>query len=98
MYKQETHIYLFELRETVVKEDAIGIYYERDKENHKWVEDMEWMRRYYDGQYDVIEIDYDEEHERIMNPRAIKGFWSKWQEDILADKSNPLFMEDTDEN
>jgi hypothetical protein len=67
--------YLFELGFSVVKEEN-GFWYQRDRDAHKWTENPEWCRRYYDAQYDVIEIEYDEENEKIVSRRRIQGFWS----------------------
>lgn len=55
--------YLFSLGITVVKYDSF-VWYRRDKKKHKWIADRNWMRRFYDVQYDVIEIVYDEENEK----------------------------------
>lgn len=60
----ETKYYLFELGQVVVKKEN-NIWYVRNKINHKWIVDGSWMARYFDAQYDVIEIDYDEEKEII---------------------------------
>lgn len=81
--KTKIQYYLFELGNTVVKMEN-DLFYERDQKNHEWIQDGEWMRRFYDGGYGVIEIDYDEETEQISNMRAIKGSWSSWQDEMLA--------------
>ena len=67
--------YLFELGFSIVKEEGAS-WYRRDRSAHKWIADQSWDRRYYDAGYDVIEIDYDEENERIVSRRRIEGFWS----------------------
>lgn len=54
-----------------------GLWYRRDKEHHRWIKEQEWMRRYYDAQYDVIEIEYDEEKEEVIKRSRIEGFWSQ---------------------
>lgn len=76
----EVHYYLFELGNTVVKEQNY-IWYVRDRVNHYWEKDNSWDRRFFDVQYDVIEIDYDEASETIKNRRMIPGDWSKWAEE-----------------
>ena len=79
----DIHYCLFELGPSVVKSERY-IFYDRDQKNHQWIKDGEWMRRFEDGAYDVLEIDYDEEHEQISNPRLIKGHsMGKWHKKIL---------------
>lgn len=73
--KNPVKYYLFELGYTVVKYDGRS-WFARDPELHLWKPDGEWRRRYDDSMYDVIEIDYDEENERILARRKIPGFWS----------------------
>lgn len=68
--------YLFRLGFSIVKKDDHGRWYKRDRENHVWVEDNEWMRRFIDAQYDVIEVEYDEAAERIVYRARIEGYWS----------------------
>ena len=70
-----TQYYLFELGFSVVKREGYT-WYMRDREAHTWTRDPDWERRYYDAQYDVIEIEYDEENERIGSRRRIDGFLS----------------------
>lgn len=53
--------------------NAVILYYEhcwyrRDRINHKWIENIDWERRFYDAGYDVMEIEYDEKNERIITP------------------------------
>lgn len=67
--------YLFSLGNTVVKYDN-SVWYRRDKKRHKWIVDGSWMGRFYDVQYDVIKIEYDEENEKILSRNRINGFWS----------------------
>ena len=74
--------YLFELGYSVVKQEGV-CWYRRDRKNHEWVKDMEWLRRYYDAQYDVIEIDYSEAEECITGRKPIPGFWSIDQDKLL---------------
>ena len=76
--------YLFALGKTVVKVDGPQ-WMKRDRIRHVWVADFAWERRYYDASYDVIEIDYDEETERISNRREIKGFYFREIEKLLQD-------------
>lgn len=57
------------------------MWYTRDQKNHTWEYDNSWDRRFEDAQYDVIEIDYDEETETISNRRMIHGYWSEWEEE-----------------
>ena len=73
--EKEMKYYLFALGYTVVKSEGRH-WYERDPDLHIWKEDNDWMRRFIDAQYDVIEIDYDEDHERILARRKIPGCWS----------------------
>lgn len=67
--------YLFALGNAVVLLQD-GLWYRRDKEHHQWIKEQEWMRRYYDAQYDVIEIEYNEENEEVTKRNKIEGFWS----------------------
>lgn len=60
---------------TVVKESN-GLWYRRDKTNHCWINDHEWMRRYFDAEYDVIKIKYDEFSEEITEREIIPEFYS----------------------
>lgn len=88
----ETHYYLFELGHSVVKK--VGeTYYDRDSKNHKWNRDMKWMSRYYDVQYDVVEIDYDEERECIAGVRSVYeyGYPYDWLKEALGDKMYEIF-------
>lgn len=80
--EKEMKYYLFELGYTVVKSDGRH-WYERDPDLHIWKEDSDWMRRFIDAQYDVIEIDYDEDHERILARRQIPGCWSSTLDKLL---------------
>lgn len=80
---EEPKCYLFELAHSVVKEED-GLWYVRDREGHKWTRDQEWMRRYDDAQYDVIEITYDERNEKIVDRRRIPGFWSISEDELLS--------------
>jgi len=73
--ENDVNYYLFELGKTVVK-CCGGLWYERDPEKHQWELNMEWDRRFFDGAYNVIEIDYDEDQEMISNRRRVPGFWS----------------------
>lgn len=67
---------------TVVKREGNN-WYSRDKTNHIWKLDFEWERRFYDAQYDVIEITYDEENEIIKERKRIDGFFSTTDEELL---------------
>lgn len=78
--------YLFSLGNTVVKY-ARSVWYRRDKKKHKWIADESWERRFYDVQYDVIEIGYDEENEKILSRNRINGFWSS-DDGKLLDSEN----------
>lgn len=78
----EKKYYLFALGNTVVLNDDYMWYY-RDKVNHKWISDSSWLIRFDDAQYDVIEIDYDEENEKILNRRRINSFWSSDEDKLL---------------
>lgn len=84
----EKKYYLFEMGNTVVLNDDY-MWYRRDKVNHNWISDSRWMGRYYDVQYDVIEIDYDEENEKILSRSRINGFWSA-DDDKLFNTKNEL--------
>ncbi len=53
-----------------------GLWYQRDRNRHEWVLNHNWMVRYYDAQYDVVEIDYNEDDECIDAIRNIPGFSS----------------------
>lgn len=75
--------YLFRLGFSVVKKDDHNRWYRRDRENHMWVEDNEWMRRFIDAEYDVIKIEYDETTEKIVYRERIKGYWSIDIEELL---------------
>ena len=78
MKKQPTvQYYLFELGNSVVKRNGV-CWYIRDDIEHIWKADQSWMRRFYDAQYDVVEIDYDEESETIKDCHMIQGYWSEW--------------------
>ena len=68
--------YLFRLGFSIVKTDENYLWYKRDREKHVWVFDNEWMARYIDAQYDVIEVGYDEASEQIVYRAEIKGYWS----------------------
>lgn len=57
--------YLFEMGNTVVLFEN-GLWYRRDRNNHKWIVDGSWMARYFDAQYDVYDIKYDEDEGRII--------------------------------
>ena len=78
----DTKYYLFDLGDAIVKYDN-NLWYVRDKIHHKWIVDGSWMARYFDAQYDVIEIDYDEETETIKKRNAVNGFWFEGQEKML---------------
>lgn len=80
---EEPKYYLFELAHSVVKEEGC-LWYVRDREGHKWDQDQEWMRRYFDVQYDVIEITYDEKDEKIVDRRRIPGFWFSGEDKLLS--------------
>lgn len=80
MTEEEVHYYLFELGNSVVKNQNY-FWYTRDRENHSWEKDNSWDRRFFDASYFVIEIDYDEESEKISNRRMLHGDWSKWAEE-----------------
>lgn len=84
----ETHYYLFELGFSVVKQEGI-YWYGRDRKNHKWNRNMDWMGRFYDVGYDVVEIDYDEERESITGIRPVYefGYPYDWLKEALDDKS-----------
>lgn len=84
---REIKYYKFELGNTVVMEKD-GLWYQRDQENHKWILNHDWMVRYYDAQYDVIEIDYDERKEFAYAPRTIPGCFSVTQEKLIASAKN----------
>lgn len=77
--KREIKYYKFELGNTIVMEKD-GLWYQRDQENHEWILNNNWMARYFDAQYDVIEIDYDESEEFDYTPRTLPGFFSVTQE------------------
>ncbi len=68
------------MHQVIMVED--GLWYQRDKENHEWVFNQNWMTRYYDAQYDVVEIDYNERDECIEAIRPIPGFSSSEQDDL----------------
>ena len=51
-------------------------WYRRDRKNHEWIVDGAWWFIFYDLGFDVIEIDYDETNEKIVNRRRPKGRWS----------------------
>ena len=70
-----TEYYLFELGFAIVK-NAGGIWYQRDRDKHEWVQDQSWMTRFYDVGYDVIQIEYDEANETIVSRERISGCWS----------------------
>lgn len=78
----EEKYYLFSLGNTVVKYDN-SVWYRRDEKRHKWIADGSWMGRFYDVQYDVIEIEYDEEKEKILSRNRIDGFWSSDDSKLL---------------
>lgn len=81
--KREIKYYKFELGNTIVMEKD-GLWYQRDQENHEWILNNNWMARYFDAQYDVIEIDYDESEEFDYTPRTLPGFFSVTQEKLIA--------------
>lgn len=72
----------------VTKRKEWKLEYQRDQENHKWILNHDWMARYYDAQYDVIEIDYDESKEFAYAPRTIPGCVSVTQEKLIASVKN----------
>lgn len=80
---REIKYYKFELGNTVVMEKG-GLWYQRDQDKHIWILNQDWMVRYYDAQYDVIEIDYDESKEFAYAPRTISGCFSVTQEKLIA--------------
>lgn len=80
---REIRHYKFELGNTIVMEKG-GLWYQRDQEKHTWIRNQAWMARYYDAQYDVIEIDYDEDNELAYAPRAIAGCFSLTQENLIS--------------
>lgn len=41
------------------------------------------MAKFIDAQYDVIEIDYDEEAEQIVGRAEVNGFWSADIDELL---------------
>ena len=73
---------MFELGNTVVMVEN-KFWYQRDREKHNWTLNSNWMVRYFDAGYDVIEIDYDEKEEEILARRQINGFWSANQDKLL---------------
>ena len=77
--------YLFELGHSIVKKEG-SFWYDRDRKNHLWKYDSSWMARYFDAQYEVIEIDYDEETEQITARRQIPGFGCS--EELLHPKAD----------
>lgn len=81
--KESVSCYLFRLGFSIVKKDENNRWYKRDRENHIWVEDNEWMRRFIDAQYDVIEIEYVETTERIVYRSTIKGYSSVDIDELL---------------
>lgn len=67
--------FLFLQGNTVAKKEGTS-WFVRDKENHKWVADQSCDRRFYDAQYDVVKIVYDEGNEQIVCRENIRGFSS----------------------
>ena len=82
-YAEEIKYYVFQSPTTVVMKKGV-LWYKRDRQNHQWIPSSVWMDRYYDAAYDVIEISYDEKSETPYAPRAIPGFSSVTQAELIA--------------
>ena len=59
-------------------------WYERDRNRHIWIRRDTWSICFYAIEYDAIEIDYDEEHKRILSRWRITGF-SSTTDQVLFD-------------
>ena len=84
---KEIKYYVFQPSITVVMNKG-GLWYKRDRQNHQWIPSSVWMDRYYDAAYDVIEVSYDEKSETPYAPRAIPGFHSVTQAELIASVNN----------
>ena len=86
---EKAHYYLFDAKYTIVKEtDNEAHWYKRDRMNHEWIEDGSWGIFFYDLGFDVIEIDYDEANEEILNRRRLKGRWSATDKHLFEFENN----------
>ena len=84
---KEIKYYVFQPPITVVMKKGV-LWYKRDRQNHQWIPSSVWMDRYYDAAYDVIEVSYDEKSETPYAPRAIPGFSSVTQAELIASIKN----------
>ena len=73
----EKHNYLFSPGFKIVQ--VLGDeqeWYVRDRINHSWIRDDMWSVCFYALEFNVIEIEYDEQQEKILSRKRIPGFYS----------------------
>ena len=89
--------YFFGDFDVVVKEEG-DLWYRRDPVKHKWINEGEWMARYYDAAYIVISVEYDEKNEEILNRSKIDSFWSADQDKYLKDEKKDDKKDDKEDD